>query len=514
MSGAKNCPETPRQRMIGMMYLVLTAMLALNVSSEILNGFTLVDNSLHTTIESSEIRNKDIYADFQHLYQVNPGKVKEWLDQAMVVKSKSDELYSYIQTFKQKLVQMVDEKQSNDSAYVRQIIAKDNLDKPEQYAILDGNGKILRQKIEDYKNFLIKVSANNPVKQKMYEDMFATKGGPDGKSWEQVVFEMMPVSAVITVLTKYQSDVRSSEAEVVQYLKGQMDVKDFRVNKVVALVVPNSKYVIRGGKYSANIVLSASDSTAVPEVYVGSTLLNKQGLYEFSCGKTGSFNYSGVIKLKGSDGSISTYPFKSDYIVGEPSATLSNEDLNVVYKGIDNKFSISVPGVASENVSVRVTGGTARQIAGGKYIIRANQDGSIKIAVYAKIDGKDLVMGGGDYRVKYLPNPTAYLQYTDAGGVPRQIQDGTLTKRMLRGDDITIIASYGEDELIKANFTVTSFKLVSPFGAVTTNGSKFNDRMQSDINKLEGGDVLTIKNVKAVGPDGKIRSLGLIQIQI
>jgi len=494
------------------MYLVLTAMLALNVSSEILNGFTMVDNSLHKSIESAEVRNKDLYADFQDLFDKNPEKVRVWLDKAKLVKAKSDELDNFIQDFKRDIVRLADAKEANDSAYVNQIKAKDNLDKAGEYGIVGGHGKVLKQKIDSYRNFLMELSVNNPSKQKMYQAIFSTEHTSDGKPWEDAMFEMMPVSAVVTILTKYQSDVRSSEAEVIQYLKSQTDARDFRVNKITALVVPNSRYVIRGGKYSSQIVLSAVDSTKVPEFYIGSSQI-KKGLYEVSCSKSGAFNYSGYIKLPGNDGSIRTYPFKSDYIVGDPSATLSNEDLNVVYRGIDNKFNISVPGVASENVSVRAAGASIQKV-GGRYIIRPNQDGEITISVFAKIDGKDLPMGGGSFRVKYIPDPKSFLQYTDAGGVVRLIQDGILTKKMLKSDGVTIIASYGQDELIKANFTVTSFTMRTIFGSINAGGSKFSSKMLSDIEKLEGGDVVTLKNIKAVGPDGKQRSLGLIQVQI
>ena len=511
MSGAKNCPETPRQKMIGMMYLVLTAMLALNVSSEILNGFTMVDNSLHKTIESSDARNKSLYADFEALNADNPQKVKEWLDKAKVVKQKSDEIYKYIEDFKKHIIRLADKDEANDSAYVKQITAKDNLDKAAEYGINNGNGKILQKKIEDYRDFLIKLSADNPSKKKMYEAIFSTKKTKDGKPWDVALFEGMPLSAVVTILTKYQSDIRTSEAEVVQYLKGQTDALDFRVNKITALVVPNSRYVIRGGKYSSRIVLSAVDSTKTPEYYIGSTRI-KDGIYDINCAKSGSFNYSGFIKLPMTDGSIKTYPFKSDYIVGDPSATISNEDLNVVYRGIDNKFGISVPGVASDNVSVRVSGGTVQKVA-GRYIIRPTQDGEINISVYAKIDGKELPMGGGAYRVKYIPDPKSFLQYTDAGGVVRLLQDGALTKRVLKSG-VAIVASYGADELIKANFTVQSFTMVTPLGSVATSGSRLSARMLSDIDRLEGGDLITFKNIKAVGPDGKVRNLGLIQVQI
>jgi len=512
MSGAKNCPETPRQKMIGMMYLVLTAMLALNVSSEILNGFTMVDNSLHKTIESSTARNSALYADFESLSAQNPKKVHEWLEKAMDVKKKSDEIFNYIEDFKRHIVRLADKSEANDSAYVQQMIAKDNLDKAAEYGMVEGNGKILQKKIETYRDFLVKLSVNNPAKQMMYKSIFSTAKTKDGKPWQDAMFEGMPVSAVVTILTKYQSDVRASEAEVVQFLKSQTDAMDFRVNKITAMVVPTSKYVIRGGKYSAQIVLNASDSTTKLSYYIGSTPISN-GKYEVSCGKSGVFKYSGYINLPKPDGTIKSYHFDGDYIVGDPSATVSNEDLNVVYRGIDNKFGISVPGVAAENVSVRVSGGTVQKV-GGKYIIRPTQDGEINIAVYAKIDGKDLPMGGGAYRVKYIPDPKSFLQYTDAGGVSRQLQDGSLSKRILKSSGVSMIASYGQDELIKANFNVISFTMVSIFGSVSTNGVKLTSRMLNDIDKLEGGDLLTFKNIKAVGPDGKVRSLGLIQVQI
>lgn len=512
MSGAANCPETPRQKMIGMMYLVLTAMLALNVSSDILNGFTMVDNSLHTTIESSELRNKALYDEFNYLKDLNPAKVKEWLDKANSVRIKSDSMYNYLQDFKVQIVKMTDKDEANDSAYVKQIKGKDNLDQAAEYAIVKGNGKILQSKINAYKDFLNSFFKDNPAKQKMYETIFATKSSAKGP-WVDATFEMMPLSAVVTILTKFQSDVRTSEAEVVQFLKGQTDVKDFRVNKITALVVPNTPYVIKGGKYSAQIVLSAVDSTKKPEYYVKGVKINEKGLYELTCNAAGTFPYNGEIKIRGNDGFVNTYSFKSEYVVGEPSATLSNEDLNVVYRGIDNKFNISVPGVPSESVSVSVSGGTAHKV-GGRYIIKPTQDGEITINVFASIEGRQQRMGGGVYRVKYIPDPKSYLQYTDGGGVVRQTQDETLTKRTLLSDNISIIASYGQDELIKANFNVTSFSLVSPNGSDDTKGSRFSSKMRSYINNLEGGDYLMIKNIKAVGPDGKTRSLSPIQIQI
>jgi gliding motility-associated protein GldM len=512
MSGTTNHHETPRQKMIGMMYLVLMALLALNVSSSVLDGFTMVDNSLHTSIESSEARNKSLYAELHDLYDRNPDKVRAWFEKANLVKKKSDNLYDYIEGFKVELIKMTDNKDANDSAYVKQILSKDNMDTPSEYGITSGNGKILKQKIENYRKFLVDLSANNPTKQKMYQSIFATDKTMGSKPWELAMFEMMPVSAVVTILTKYQNDIRASETEMFQFLKVQNDDIDFRVNKMTALVIANSHYVIRGGRYSAQFVLSAVDSAKTPEYFVGSSSV-PNGLYEVICAKPGLFAYSGQIKLIGGDGAIRSYPFKSDYVVGEQSATISNDDMNILYRGIDNKFSITVPGVDAENLSAHMTGGTVQKV-GGKFSIRVNQDGNINIVVFAKIDGKDLPMGDGSFRVKYLPDPKSYLRYTDEGGITRLVQDASLSKRLLKGAGVSLIASYGQDQLIKANFNITSFTMLTVFGSVNANGSHFNAKQLSDIDKLESGGILTLKNIKAVGPDGKVRSLGLIQIQI
>lgn len=510
MSGAKNCPETPRQKMIGMMYLVLTAMLALNVSSSILEGFVMVDNSLHTTIESSKLRNEAQYQSFQSLYDKNPTKVKEWLEKAKVVRAKSDELYNYIQKFKVDIVRLADEKEANDSAYVKQIKSKDNSDKSALYAIQEGNGKILREKINAYCEFLVKNSEGDVEKIKNYRSIFATNKvrQADGtfKPWEDTVFEGVPLAAVVTILTKYQSDIRASETEVVQYLKSQTDATDFRVNKLEALVIPESKYVIKGDRYKARIVLSAVDSTQTPNYYVNGAALPKTGMYEVGCSAVGPKKISGQITFKGNDGTIKSKSFTSDYMVGEPTATMSNEDLNVVYKGIDNKFSVSVPGVAAANISIRVEGGNANQIAPGRYIIRPTRDGEIRINVFAKIDKKDLPMGGANYRVKYLPDPKAFVQTPDG----KQYRGGNLNPGILRSS--ALIASYGQDELVKANFEVKSFTLIAK-GLPTqqVSGTRISAAF---IDRLLKGDILMINNIKAVGPDQKLRDLGSISIQL
>ena len=114
MGGAKNCPETPRQKMIGMMYLVLTAMLALNVSTDILNGFTMVDDSLHNSVDAANSRNSKMYRDFEEATKQNPEKMQDWYNRATELGQRADSLYNYIQEFKTQIVVLADGQKAVD----------------------------------------------------------------------------------------------------------------------------------------------------------------------------------------------------------------------------------------------------------------------------------------------------------------------------------------------------------------------------------------------------------------
>ena len=513
MSGAKNCPETPRQKMIGMMYLVLTAMLALNVSADVLNGFLLVDESLRTTIKATDMRNETLYDEFQYIYEQNPEKTKEWLDKATQVKLKSDTFFNYIQNFKYEMVKMADGDETDPNLEV--IVNLSNTDVTGTYALVQRHGAELKEKMAEYKDFLISFVTNDSARARRYEVIFET---PDRRSshsgemmsWEYSIFESMPLGATVTILTKIQNDIRSVEADLINYLKNQTDALDFRVNKIEALVVPNSKYVIKGGKYSAQIVLSAVDSTKVPQIYVGSRELDANGLYEVSCGSTGSFNYSGYIQLQKNDGSIAQYPFKSEYIVGEPSVTISNTDLNVVYRGYDNKFSVSVPGVSSDKVKVNVVGAVCRQSGKGWIIRPEGSNKEVTIQVSAEVDGKMQSMGSSVYRVKALPKPMAYLN----AGENKMYNEGNIPRNALINGTSFLEASYGPDGLLNLDFKITGFTLMTDYGTTEARGNKFTAAQLQQLKQLKKGALVNIVNIKAAGPDGKEQRLSAIPLKM
>lgn len=510
--GAKNCPETPRQRMIGMMYLVLTAMLALNVSSEILEGFGLVDDGLRNSISSAEYRNDGMYKDFQAQEEKDPVKVKQWLDKAKTVKVKSDELFNYIKNYKYEIVKIADGDKADKDAL--EIEGKDNLDAAGEYSIVKGHDIELKKKIDDYRTFIMEQTKEDPAKQGMFMKMFDTKGHK-GKTWSARMFESMPVSAVITNLSKYQFDIRTAEAETVQFLRSKADLQDFNLNKLEVIVNAESSYVLQGGTYKAKIFLAAYDENKINSYQYkvnGSSLGNKNEL-QIGASGIGPHTFTASVVVPKNDGTWETYTSEPyQYIVGKPSATMSNVDLNVVYRGIDNRFRISAPGVPESSIRVNASGASISR-SGDFYIVKPVQDDDITISVSAEMNGRVVPMGSEKYRVKYLPDPTAYFQYTDAGGIPRAVREEKLSKRLLKSNG-GVVANYGPDALIKANFTVTSFTLSALGTSIPVSGNRFNARQLNLIDELEGGDDVFIKSIVAVGPDGRPRKLGTISIQL
>ncbi len=510
MGGAKNCPETPRQRMIGMMYLVLTAMLALNVSTDILNGFTMVDNSLHSSIAATDTRNEKLYRDFKAANEANPEKTQEWFDKAAEVQKRADSLYNYIQNFKERIAILADGQKRVDGFKAQgidptmHIEANSNLDVTGQYAIVQGNGTILKQTVAYYRDYAAELAENDAELRNAIQTALATERGynaheKDSCDWEVAVFDGMPVGASITILTKMQNDVRTTEGQLIQYLMDRTDAGDLRVNKLNAYVIPNSNYVIRGGKYTAQIILAAVDSTQRPEYYIEGQRINDQGIYEVAATGVGLKKYSGYIAYQNPlTGAMENLNFQSEYSVGEPAVTISNTDLNIMYRKYENKFSISVPGVANDKVKVSVSGAQVKQQGGLWVIVPGENAKSVTINVSAELDGKMQPMGSKEYRVKALPNPQAWFSAKE-----KEYTTGNIALSTLTHASGAITASYGPDGLLNLPFKVTSFRAIINGMTSQSNGNKFTPDQLKQIGKLKKGGVVIIQDARAVGPGGQ-----------
>ena len=511
MSGTKNAPETPRQKMIGMMYLVLTAMLALNVSSEILNGFQLVDDSLQTSIQSIEEQNQRMYREFRAMDEKNHEQVGEWLKKANLVRQQADELVNYLHGFKIAILKKAD-KENADTLYARAIDRKDDLEAASFYALKEGNAAIMKDKLEAYRDLLVKLTSDDSRMKEAFSLIYNT-GNINGKPWDIATFESMPVSAVITILSKYQTDVRNAEAKMVQYLKERTDEGDARVNQFNAFVVAESNYVMEGQPYRAGIYLAAMDTTKKPDIFIGGSRL-QGNTYTVTPGRSGEYSYSGYIELPAMPGTEpQRFPFSAKYNVGKPAAIISNDDLNILYRGFDNSISISAPGIPTENLRLAIAGGTATARGNGKYIVKPTAN-SVEITVSGLINGREVNMGGNTYRVKQLPDPKPYAVYKDANGNLQSVFDGSVHGPSFVAGNPTVTAGYGEDALVQANFTVRSFAIRIGRRTYNSNGPRFSPEQIEVISNMPSGTPVTIQRIRAVGPDGLERNLSAVALEV
>ena len=500
-----------------MMYLVLTAMLALNVSAAILNGYTQVDESLHATIETMEQSNAETYATFKAALDKNAEKTQEWYDKAMEVQRVSNEFYAYVQKFKDDMVKMVDGDKAKMNAKVSELGKQDDTNIPQQYAINEGNAKVLKDKLNAYCKFLMSITGEDArMLNAELKATFATNDGANAEGepivWEDVLFHEMPMCAVITILSKIQSDVRHCEGKVVEYLLKATDAGDLRVNKFNAYVIPSADYVVKGTKYTAQVILAALDSTQTPEYYVNGQKLKSNGVYEVIANTVGVQKIKGEIAYMDQQGEIQRLPFEREYTVGEPTATISNTDLNIMYRGYDNPFSISVPGVSSHALQVKCASAAVKPQGNGLWVIVPTEKAPDKLAieVYADMGGSPLLMGSHVYRVKNLPKPNAYFEID---GVPTE--ETRLPRAKLIDPKNKIVASYGADGLVQAKFDIVSFQVKLPTGAsMAVKGDRFDARTLAAIKKLQQGSSLNIMYIKAKGPDGKEIQLRGLPIEL
>ena len=281
---------SPRQRMINMMYLVLTALLALNVSKEIINAFVTVNDSLEVSNTNIEDKNKLTYAAFARAMQNDPKKYKDVNSEAENVKKASDEMVTYLQNIEDTLIRLADGiKPGEKTPALRDMELKDNWDIPTMImcgSSNDGKGKEateVKQKIEDLKATLLK---NLPTKFqadfKARLDQLLDTHDPDPSSaeykeddkrtWEMSKFYHSPVVAADAILTKFQGDVRNAESQVISRLYSSVNEGLVTFDLLKPIVKEQSSYILLGGEYDADVFLGASSSTMDPEVFVGATL--------------------------------------------------------------------------------------------------------------------------------------------------------------------------------------------------------------------------------------------------
>ena len=520
MRGSNNITRmSPRQRMINLMYIVLIAMLALNVSSDVLNGFNQVQDGLQRTNDNISVKNNIQYLYIEELYTKNQTKVGPWREKSQLLKSHSEALLSRIDSLKLAIAIEADGKNADPE----NLNKKDDLEAASLIMLnpMTNKGRLLREQIEDYR-IQVAEMISDPQKKLTVLDMLSTGDATQSNlgdiSWEKKMFDNMPAIAAITLLTKLQNDILESESEALSSLITNVDIGDVRVNELNPYVIPVSNMVMRGSKYRANIVLAAIDTTQRPSIFVNGSKI-ENGLLEFPANNTGKHEYSGFIEVARGDGSMERRPFSSSFTVMEPMATISATMMNVLYAGIENPISISVPGIPMQSVDASMTNGSLIR-KGDSWMARPDNVGKESIiSVSANIDGTKQQVGSMTFRVRKLPDPSPFIPVKDSQGniieykgSPKKISKAQLMSAESLGAAI-------DDNLLNVSYTVISFSTTF-FDSMNngipevSDGNKFSNRQKEQFRRLKPGKKFFITDVKAKGPDGITRDISPMEVSL
>jgi gliding motility-associated protein GldM len=528
--------QTPRQKMIAMMYLVLTAILALNVSKEVLDAFVTVNNGLENTARSFDKDIAQLYSKFDEKKSIDPMRVQAMWIKAQEAKKMSAEIGIYIEGMKKMLIRETEGYKNKEEDTVR----LEFVENKEQYDIptnilcgasedgSDGQARVLRKKLDTYREAMLNLlpPAEKAAMHLSIESKDPTDGG-ELRTWEMKTFYHTPLAADITILSKIQDDVKAAEADVVEALLRQTDSDIIPFDTVAARVIASTNYVMMGDTFKSEIFLAAFNKTLAPQILLGKfnpktgkmegaydsvNVSNGMGKYFASATREGIFTYEGVINMTTPKGKVMQYPFKSEYIVARPALAVSAEKMNVMYAGLENPIMVSVPGVPIEKTHVSCDNGTMTSLGNGRYMI-TNPQAEKKfchITVTADMEnGEKKNMGSMEFRVKYLPKP-----YGSLSGV-----DGPKVTAAKLGSLAGIACSYGPDFEFKANPKITSFtyeySVNGVFSApVPVRGNLFDANMQGKFRSMKKGTRVIFDNIVAIGPDNRAVTLPAISLTI
>jgi gliding motility-associated protein GldM len=549
--------ETPRQKMIGMMYLVLTALLALNVSKEILKGFVTVDESIEKSKAILDENNGRVQKAFEDYVKAGNFKAQPYLLKAIEAQKELRLVDAYIDSVKLLIVQKTEDPSKRDTSQLRFMEKLDDYDTP-TYLLLGSDeaspittrysAKDLRLQLDRLYGGLTGMLDNmqknadtkldeadlNALKQKLATIKPVDRNlVSDGVklNWELENFYNMPMAAVITNLNKIQADMKNVESEVLHVFGAASGKFEFKFNKVEAKVISPTAYVLSGQPFKADIVLSASSSDLGSDrmkVLIGAeydTLKNQlsvagsslsvaggMGKFESMTSATGQKNLKGVVVFRNARGVDEFYPFDYSYMVAPPFTAVSADNMNIFYAGVDNPMSASSAGFSPSDLRVTVSGcGAVATSAGpGKYTITAKSAGSCTVTVAAQVNGVYQQQGAPKvFRVKDIPPPVLKM----AGKL------ATTNLEMSR-NEIGQMGGIGAESpgfMFAVNMPVKSFDVFmvrkGKMETYTCTGNNFSSEAKVAMSSLRSGDKLYIENAKVQKPTGMI-TLPSVQIKV
>lgn len=504
-------PKEPRQKMINIMYLVLTALLALNVSSEILNAFKTVDRSLMTASGIAEQKNSDIFKSFQK--KIEDPKTKEkaeiWMPKALKAQSLADEVYTYIEALKLEL-----KKESNLKIVDgKEDFREDDLDAGTRLFISapptgKAKGKELFNKLKNFKDQLLAIDNDfaKEIGPTLPLDLRVPKTNADPKDekskedWVYGYFHMTPTVAGITMLSKFQNDIRNSEAQVVEYCHKEIGEVELIYDAFQAFAQSSTQYAMPGEQLIITAGIGAFSKAARPTITIDgvSVPLNEDGSaeYKMNVGTPGLFAKKVRISFLKPDGTTATVEKEVRYTVGVPSGlVVSTDKTRVFYQGLDNPLSIT-GGSGDEKVSVSVDGAgvTSSKAGPGQYIVKCANTGSATVMASDGKSNQKIIIP-----IKRVPNPLATIGGKAGGPVAANVF------RVQKG----VAAELRDFVFEGVKYDVISFTLYCTgkgfeenIGLAEVNGPYFNAEAQGLIKRCQPGSTVVIDEIKVSGPGG------------
>ncbi len=511
-------PKEPRQKMINMMYLVLTALLALNVSSEVLQAFKTVDKSIQTSNASIDGKNKTIYEAFvdEQKDQQTAAKAAIWAPKAEQVRKMSADVTVYLDGVKKLLKERSDLKVVDG----KEDYKEDNLDASTKLFTEEEKGKELYDRLAKYKKDVLDILnpdefKDNPVlssdikkKKEEFEKNFPVNLKVDGESkepykdWAYKNFHMTPTVAALTILSKYQNDVKNSESQVVDYLHSQVGKVKLVFDRFQAIAQASRTYALPGDEIEITAGVGAFSAAAKPKIYVGGQLQNltEDGTALFKTTASGAGDHTVDVKIEFTkpDGTPAVVNKPVKYTVGTPSgASVFLEKMNVLYIGVDNPMTISAGSGGKEHMSVSISTGTINSAGGDRFIAKPTAQGPAKINI--SVNGKTTSF---DMRVKRLPDPTAMVGGSKGGAISAALfkAQGGLLAKLLESD-------------FDARFDVIGYTVGANGGSipvyreVVNEGPRWGSSADALIKQAGPGSSVFFDKIRVKGPDGTVREL-------
>ncbi|MCP4553164.1 MAG: gliding motility protein GldM [Bacteroidetes bacterium] len=534
MAGYK---ETPRQKMISMMYLVLTALLALNVSKQMLDAFLVVNEGMESTIEGFSNKIDNVYTEFNKQYKLNPNKVEPFWLGAQEAKTLSEELVAFIDSVKYALIiqsaKNIETIEQAMSTPLSQVKNKDKYTEPTRFFFgrsVDGSTGLsgeIKRRINAYRSAMLNLINEDEDSDRLG---LITKGpyydaNGQQQTWEQHNFYYTILAADVTILNKLEGEVQGAEFDVINHLSSSITARDFKFDDIAAKVISSNSYILKGQRYEAEVFVAAYDTKQDPEVYIlqgvdeinannfsrAAQLQGEDGVVKlnFTTNREGLQKYAGLIRILNPDGEAVDYPFKNEYIVAPPSLTVAATKMNVFYVGVENPVSISVPGMADELIQPEISVGTLRKNPNGSDWIVEMERGTTEavISATANHEGTRINMGSRQFRVKRVPDPVAEIA--------RQ-KEGSIDKNTLMAAS-AIIPSMKDFEF-DLNFMINSFNMATVVNgdwiSKSTRGNRLSSEMLGLIKSSKRGQKFFFENIQASGPDGTTRTLNTVNFTI